>query len=82
MGSLSDQLLYGENRYEAQGWMAMDNAQASDTLPQRIVPGSSAEYVAVFSLPSAEADTLAFSFSPDPATYPVHTFTDVETLLD
>ncbi len=80
-GPISDQLFYGQNRYEAQGWMAMDNAKSSDTLPQRLVPGTSAEYVGVFSLPAAEADRLAFSYSPDPAVYPTHTFTDVETLL-
>ncbi len=80
-GALSDHLFYGENRYEAQGWMAMDNAEGSDSLPQRLVPGTSAQYVCVFSLPSAEADVLAFSFSPDPVVYPPHTFTGVETLL-
>ncbi len=81
MGPMSDQLLYGANRYEAQGWMAMDNPQSSDELPQRLVPGTSAEYVGVFSLPSTEADPLIFSFSPDSTLYPTHNFTDVETLL-
>jgi hypothetical protein len=79
-GTSPVRLLYGENRYEAQGWMT--DGGVGD-LPQQLVPGTSAEFATDFTLPTAEtAGPLAVEFNPDASVYLTYTFTDVETLIN
>jgi hypothetical protein len=78
-GTSQVNLYYGENRYEAQGWMTEGGV---GDLPQRLVPGSSAEFTSRFTLPTAEmGGPLAVAFNPDSSIYLTYTFTDVETLI-
>jgi hypothetical protein len=79
-GTSQVNLYYGENRYEAQGWMTTGGV---GDLPQQLVPGTSAEFANDFTLPSAEMDgPLAVEFSPDANVYTKYLFTDVETLIN
>ena len=69
-------LLFGVNRYDAAGW-----AHSGGDLPAQLVPGTSAETELLYSLPSAELGTLAFTVNPDAGQYTDYTFTDVQTLI-
>jgi hypothetical protein len=70
-----DELFYGGNRYEAQGWY-----NDANNLPTQLAPGTSASWVSVFTLPGTELGVLAYSFSPTDAHGP-WTFTELESLL-
>jgi hypothetical protein len=70
-------LLYGENRYEAQGWFT-DNG--SDDLPQQLVPGTDASFNTDYTLPANGLSKLALQFTPSSSKYTQYTFTEVETL--
>lgn len=67
-------LLYGANRTQAQGWFYGDN-----NLPTRLTPGTTATWVATFTMPGSETDELAVTVAPTDA-HPPWTFTDAETL--
>jgi hypothetical protein len=77
-GQGSPTLYYGENRYEATGWMTTGDASE---LPQQLVAGTSATFTTDYTLPAAGVETLALEFSPDRSKYTTYTFTDVETLI-
>ena len=59
---VSVQLLYGQDRYRATGWMT-DGGEA--TLPQQLVPGSTTTLRQDFTLPSSELGTLAVLLNRD-----------------
>ena len=78
-GGARDDLYYGENLHDAQGWAG--SVDGLDELPKQIVPGSSASYTGEWSLPSEGLEVLTFEFTPDNENLPTYTFTGVESLI-
>lgn len=78
LGPSQVDLYYGENRYEAQGWVTEKNG--IQDLPQQLVPGTSAKFDQDFTLPSSGMAVLAVKFQPE-SSYPPFVFTDVQTLI-
>jgi hypothetical protein len=71
-------LYYGQNRYQANGWMTDPHGIAD--LPKQLNPDTKASFDQEFTLPSSGLEALVLTFHPD-VTYPPHTFTDVQTLI-
>lgn len=76
--SVAQILLHGENRYEGQWWASDDD---SSTLPRRLMPGTSATFESVQTLPADGLDELALLVNPRDGYYTDYTFADLETLL-
>lgn len=79
-GGVGADLFYGENLTTAQSWMNLDSGSSSD-LPKQLVPGSSASYTAIWTLPAEGLDSLTLDFTPYPNEQDRYTFTGVEKLL-
>lgn len=78
---VSENLLYGVNRYDAQGWAVYDDEGGSTALPQQLVTDTSAMTVSEFTLPAEGMEELTSEFNPNAETLPGWTFNGVEELL-
>ena len=74
-----DTLYYGENLYEAQEWA--NPGKGMDALPKQLVPGTSATFTGVWSLPAEGLQSLTYEFTPDHGNLLQYTFTGVEKLI-
>jgi hypothetical protein len=77
---VSEDLSYGLNLYDAQGWATLEGGVTD--LPAQLVPGTSATTMSTFTLPSAGmVEGLRFTFNPNSEVLTEHTWTGVETLV-
>lgn len=76
LGGIGVDMTFGVNQYDASSWMP------TDTLPNQLVPGTSASNVYDFTLPPGEEKgPLRVTVTPDSTMFTTYTFTDVETLV-
>lgn len=73
--SRTSNLLYGQNREFAQGWLQPDR------LPTRLMPGTSAKELTLWTVDAKDTKVLAFVVNANSDVDTDYTFTDVESLI-
>lgn len=80
---VKDDLLYGENGFEGQGWNITGEGEPTlMDLPAQLVPGTSVEVTSMHTMPNSELGVLRYVVNPDEQRYTDYVFEDVETLLE